>query len=172
MRSSLVMVAVAALAGSARADPPHTIELFDVAGLIGGGTDGFVLGVRPELVVARVVEPGGWAQNSGFGIGVAGELDRIGGYGLVGGSIGLVRLHEYRWLEPALGLYDRLATNTPGASASMYVGARTAAGPKIGLRLTGRVERDQQSIELAAQIDPLFLARVGDGFVRAFTIHN
>jgi hypothetical protein len=165
MRTLAILVALAA---TARAD-----TLVDVAGEIGGGTDGFVFGVRPELVLAHYADSG---RERGIGIGVAGELLRAGGHGLLGGSLEFVGFrHELR-LEPSLGLYERLADDAVGASASVLVGFRAGgeAPPfegHVGVRLTGRSDRDESAIELTAQLDPVFLAKVAVGAILAKHAH-
>jgi hypothetical protein len=160
------------LAVSARAEPRNA-ALVDIAGEIGGGTDGFVLGLRPELVLTHYADID---LDRGDGIGIAGELVRAGGHGLLGGSLEYVHLHHVLRIEPSLGAYDRLADGKLGVTASLLVALRAGEESPpwqahVGLRLTGRVDGDESAIELTAQLDPVFLERFVTAFGLALAPH-
>jgi hypothetical protein len=167
-------IAIVAVASTASADTPRTTVLGDLAGDIGGGNGGFVIGLRPELVLAHYADRD---LEKGFGIGIAGDLTRQGGAGLLGGSLEVVRFRDAYRFEPSLGIYERLADHATGGMASMYVGLR--ADPEnppweahLGLRLVARTDRDETTVALLAQVDPILFSRFAAAMVFAMVPHN
>ncbi|HEY1548199.1 MAG TPA: hypothetical protein VGG28_10275 [Kofleriaceae bacterium] len=169
-----VLLAVIAVASTASADTPRTTALADVAGEIGGGNGGFVIGLRPELMLAHYSDRD---LEHGFGIAAAGELVREGGAGLLGGSLEVVQFHDLHRFEQSLGIYERLADHSTGATASIYVGLRAdVENPPweahLGLRLVARSDRDETSVALLAQLDPVLFSRFAAAMLFAMVPHN
>jgi hypothetical protein len=182
MRFAIALLVL--VTGTVHAEPdnePVTTPLVDVPFVIGGGNDGFVIGVRPEILIGRVTLPRDWDDGMrGVAVGVMGEVNWIGGHTVVGTGLEVVRLYRRVRIEPSLGVYDRV-DEARGITASLFAGVHLddRSHPweeNFGLRVIGRVDTEganqTTSVELAFQIDPTMLAALGGGFLRAFMIHN
>jgi hypothetical protein len=172
----VIVALVCATATTARADDPppsKTYAMFSLPLLLGGtsqGDDGFLIGTRPELVIARLAARDDDEEvKAGHGIGVYGELLRANGSTLAGGGLTYVPYRASGFtVAPSLGLYHRY-TGTPipdnGVTASLFLGwRRQIAGITVfdfpfGIRVEGRFGYDgdqERSIVIAVQLDLMF----------------
>jgi hypothetical protein len=176
MQRAVSIALVCAIVTTARADDPppsKTYAMFSLPLLLGGtsrGDDGFLIGIRPELVIARLAARADDDEvKAGHGIGVYGELLRANGSMLTGGGLTYVPYRASGFtVAPSLGLYHRYTgTLIPdnGVTASLFLGwRRQIAGITVldfpfGIRVEGRFGYDgdqERSIVIAAQLDLMF----------------
>jgi hypothetical protein len=163
MKLALALLLVTA---TAHAEPPYTQVSAPL--LLGGGSEGFVAGFRPEVVVA------GNAPRGGVGLGGYAELLSSGGKVTVGTGIATVRYTRRGFaIAPSFGVYGGASR---GISTGVFVGVRTPSeyyiDMPIGIRLDGHFHDDGTSdVMLAAQVDLLPLGVVGMALMQVAHTH-
>lgn len=180
MHRGLIVALVCVSGSTARAQPApsdagkrSTYAMFSLPLLLGHtsqGDGGFLIGARPELVIARLaVVDDDEDHKAGPGIGVYGELLRSNGDTEIGGGLSYVR---YRaggaTVTPSIGLYHRYIDkeiSDNGVTASLFLGWRRQIGGltpfdfPMGLRVEGRFGVDgsqERAIVIAADFDLMF----------------
>jgi hypothetical protein len=95
--------------------------------LLGGttqGDGGTAMGLRPEVMVARVASHRALNPGTGFGLGLYGELLRARGDGLYGGGLTLVAYLGRVAIAPSVGLYGGDRDHGRGISTGLFFGLR------------------------------------------------
>jgi hypothetical protein len=143
-------------------------ELASLAVLLGGtdqGDNGFVFGIRPELVLARLKTESALNPGTGNGIGVYGELLSANHHSVVGGGLTFVPYLGGISLAPSVGVYHRATGEAPadsGVEVSVFLGHRHRAAEleyidlPIGVRVDGHFGlrgAREQSVIVSAQFD-------------------
>jgi hypothetical protein len=145
-------------------------RLFSLPLLVGGtsqGNNGFVVGVRPELVFAWLgttrSDPD-TTNSRGHGFGGYGERVTANGTTVIGGGLTYVYYVDHFALAPSLGAYRRSAEEDDGygISTGLFIGFRTRMDwlklfdAPYGIRIDGRFALDdshERSVTITAQFD-------------------
>lgn len=125
----------------------HDIRPLISLPLVLGGTNqgdgGFVYGLRPELVIARL------RDDAGFGLGLYGELLRWSGDTTLGVGLSLVHYLGALAYAPSVGLAKRTVDGAREdvVSAGLFLGLRHRSALRVldfplGVRVDGRFGRD------------------------------
>ncbi|MFN0245804.1 MAG: hypothetical protein ACKV2T_02780 [Kofleriaceae bacterium] len=145
-------------------------RLFSLPLLVGGtsqGNNGFVVGVRPELVFAWLGTTSSdpdKTNSRGHGFGGYGELVSANGTTVIGGGLTYVYYADHLALAPSLGAYRRSANEDDvyGISTSLFLGFRARIDwlkvfdAPYGIRIDGRFALDdsqERSVTITAQFD-------------------
>lgn len=144
-------------------DSRETRKLFSLPVLLGGSSEGFVWGVRPELIFTRVRTRGGVEDPQGWGCGLYGELTRSAGRSTFGAGATCVAYLGALGIAPSIGVVQRPKLDDTGAegalAAGVFIGHRRREGSidlPFGFRVDthavyrGAPERD---IIISAHID-------------------
>lgn len=132
-------------------------KLFSLPLLLGGTSEydgGFVYGVRPELVIARLRKDE-WRSGAGpgFGFGAYGELVRWDGESTLGAGVTFVHYLGWFAYAPSVGMVTRRVEDerANAISAGVFLGFRGwsgrlgAADYPVGVRVDGRFAHDGSS---------------------------
>ncbi|MGE5181330.1 MAG: hypothetical protein ACM31C_04685 [Acidobacteriota bacterium] len=164
MRLACALVAVASLVAPAAADPQYTQVSLPL--LLGGGSDGFTFGWRPEVIVASNQPRGG------AGIGGYVELAHD-----ARGASAAIGMTGVRYMDRRFALAPSLGMSTRGIEGGMFVGLRRPneyhLEAPLGLRVDGHFHSDGSAdVIVAAQIDLVPLAVLGVALAQVMHRHD
>ncbi len=163
MKLALALMLVAT---TAHANPPYT--QFSVPLILGGGSEGFVAGARPEVVVA------GNSARGGVGLGGYVELTSVGGNFTAGTGVTSAGYTKRGFaIAPSFGVYSGA---NRGISTGVFVGVRRPSEyhveMPIGLRLDAHFHDDGATdVMVAAQIDLVPVGILGVALTQIAHLH-